>query len=95
MDEAPSKLGTQELEPLPDKLKAAAERLPWVCQADVRLREHGHLVTGEIFLVPRDDEQLVPRIEAAADALSRIDWRLHSLVIMPVSRIDEMPARRE
>src|SRR4051812_10821568 len=40
MDEAPSKLGTHELEDLPERVKAAIERQDWVRQAAVRLREH-------------------------------------------------------
>src|SRR5438105_2113962 len=43
MDEAPTKLGTHDLEELPGRVKAAIERLEWVREAAVRLREHGHL----------------------------------------------------
>jgi len=87
MDEAPSQLGKHELEPLPARLKAEAEQLPWVAAADVRLREHGHVITGEVYVVPRDGQDLVRRVEAAVDHLTRLDWRLHSLVMMPVSEI--------
>jgi len=88
MDEAPTKLGTHDLEELPGRVKAAIERLDWVREAAVRLREHGHLVTGEVFVVPHSDAGLVGEIESAARDLDKIDWRLHSVTIMPVSRVD-------
>ena len=52
MDEAPSVLGEHELESVPAKLKAAAERLDWVERAAVRLREQGHVLSGELYVVP-------------------------------------------
>lgn len=94
MDESPSVLGSQELEDLPSRVKSAAEQLSWVDKAAVRLREQGHVVTGEIFLVPSDTANLVARVEEAAGELAKVDWRLHALTVMPVSHIDhEIPPR--
>jgi len=91
MDEAPTKLGTHELEELPERVRHEVERLDWVRAAAVRLREHGHLVTGEVFVVPRSDAGLVSNIEASLRAIQKIDWRLHSITVMPVSSIDTEP----
>ena len=44
MDEAPSRMGTHEPEDLPQRVRRAAEALPWVEAAQVRLREHGHVI---------------------------------------------------
>jgi divalent metal cation (Fe/Co/Zn/Cd) transporter len=87
MDEAPSKLGTHELEDLPGRVKQTVERLDWVREAVVRLREHGHLITGEVLIVPRSDTDLVRHIESARKEVHLIDWRLHSLAIVPVSHV--------
>ena len=90
MDESPSELGEGELEDLPSRVKEAAERLDWVDHAAVRLREQGHVITGDVFVVPRVHAaaDLVPRIEQASDELAEVDWRLHGLTVMPVSRIE-------
>jgi divalent metal cation (Fe/Co/Zn/Cd) transporter len=90
MDEAPSVLGTHEGDELPLRLKHAAEALPWVQSAAVRLREHGRMVTGEVFVVPADDSDLVGRIERAAQDLERVDWRVRGLTLMPVRQLGEL-----
>lgn len=94
MDESPTVIGKHDLEDLPRKVKDAAEGLDWVDRAAVRLREQGHVLTGDVFVVPRVERGLVDRIERAAEELRKVDWRLHTLTVMPVSHIDEqMPPR--
>jgi cation diffusion facilitator family transporter len=88
MDESPTKLGETELENLPRRMRDAAERLPWVEKAAVRLRESGHVIAGEVFVVPRVEENLVANVEAASETLCGLDWRIYSLTVMPVSRLD-------
>ena len=93
MDESPTKLGERELEELPEKLRDAARALPWVADAGARLREHGHAVTGEVFVVPRegsgmDATQLVRAVEGATKELERLDWRLHGIVVVPVRALE-------
>jgi cation diffusion facilitator family transporter len=93
MDESPTKLGETELESLPRRMRDAAERLPWVEKAAVRLRESGHVIAGEVFVVPRAETDLVANVEAASQSLCELDWRIYSLTVMPVSGLDgsDMP----
>jgi hypothetical protein len=69
-------------------VRDAAERLPWVAKAAVRLREQGRVIAGEVFVVPRTEENLVARIHDASEILGEVDWRIHSLVVMPVSELE-------
>jgi divalent metal cation (Fe/Co/Zn/Cd) transporter len=98
MDESPTKLGVRELEDLPTRVRKAAEGLDWVEKAGVRLREQGHAITGDVFVVPRRDARasgdLVSRVERAAVELERLDWRLHCLTVMPVSRLADVEPPR-
>jgi cation diffusion facilitator family transporter len=90
MDEAPTVMEKRELETLPKKLQDAAERMPWVEHAAARLREQGRVLTGEVFVVPRPDTpDLVARLEAAAEEFASLDWRLHGLLVTPVSGLDD------
>jgi divalent metal cation (Fe/Co/Zn/Cd) transporter len=88
MDEAPNVLDRNRLEDLPQRVRAAAERYDWVQQAAVRLREHGRLITGDVFVVTRDATDLPERIERAAQELATLDWRLHGLTMMPVRALE-------
>ena len=94
MDETPNEMGEHELEALPAKMRAAAEAMPWVARAMVRLREHGRLLTGEVFVVPRDDADVVDRVARAAAELQALDWRLHGLVVVPVRHLEPNPPPR-
>jgi hypothetical protein len=88
MDEAPSVIGTRELEDLPERVKQCAERQAWVERAAVRLREHGHLITGDVIVVARNEDHLVRKIEDLIADVHEIDWRLHAITVMPVSALD-------
>ncbi|MDB4916956.1 MAG: cation efflux protein [Gemmatimonadetes bacterium] len=88
MDEAPTKIGGTEMESLPDRVRVAAESLHWVKAAAVRLREHGHVIMGEVFLVPHDELDLVRHVEQAAEELAKVDWRIYTLTVMPVSNLE-------
>ena len=93
MDESPTKLGEHELEPLPRRLRDEARQRRWVKDAAVRMREHGHTVTGEVFDVPLRDmmnaEELIDASGTLAAELERLDWRLHGLMVIPVHALEE------
>jgi len=95
MDEAPTVMDQRELEALPDRLRDTARQLPWVQSAAVRLREQGRLLSGEVFVVPRAETADLPhQLEEATRELSNLDWRLHGLLVVPVSQLNsESPPR--
>ena len=88
MDETPTKLGGVEKEDLPRRIKHAAEEIDWVQEAAVRLREQGHVINGEVFVVPRKESVKVTQIEDASRSLAEIDWRIYNLTVMPVSKLE-------
>jgi cation diffusion facilitator family transporter len=96
MDESPTVIGHhRKLDDLPARLERAAGQLDWVDRAAVRLREQGRVLSGQVFVVPRaGTTDLVRRTEAAAAELTRLDWRLYELLVVPVSAIhDTAPPR--
>jgi cation diffusion facilitator family transporter len=72
----------------PDKVQHELERLDWVQQARVRLREDGDVLTGEAFIVPADEADLLNRLHTAYDVANGVDWRLHDVNIVPVRSLD-------
>jgi cation diffusion facilitator family transporter len=87
MDKEPTVVDDSRADPLPLWIKNELLLLDWVKDAEVRLREGGHVFMGEAFVVPVDNEDLVGRIARANRQLLDLDWRLHELVITPVPEI--------
>ena len=90
MDQTPTTVTHDEIDPLRDRVAARLAELPWVEDADVRLREEGQVYFGEAFVVPSDPSNLTEKIERALEELRDLDWRVHDVAIMPVR---ELPKR--
>src|SRR5947209_1524106 len=88
MNRRPTDVEGAHDDPTPDKVRRALEGLDWVAQARVRLREDGDVLTGEAFVVPRDQDDLLGRLQEAADLAHSLDWRLHDVNVVPVSSIE-------
>jgi cation diffusion facilitator family transporter len=91
MDKEPTVVDNSEADPLPHQLETELRAMGWVKDAEVRLREEGHVFFGEAFVVPTDDDDLVGRVARANQQLLEVDWRLHELVITPVPEIHRLP----
>jgi cation diffusion facilitator family transporter len=88
MNKRPSDVEGKEDDPVPDKVQHELERLEWVQQARVRLREDGDVLTGEAFVVPKDESDLLNRLRKAYDVANGVDWRLHDVNIVPVQSLE-------
>ncbi|QFZ19376.1 cation diffusion facilitator family transporter [Saccharothrix syringae] len=88
MDSRPRVVGGREPHPLPDRLLAAVLDQDWVADAWLRVREEGHVFVGELLVVPTTDEGLPERLEQLGKWARDFDWRVHDLVVAPVTRID-------
>lgn len=87
MNKRPTKVETKEKDPVLDRVEEALEKLEWVKEVRVRLREDSDVLTGEVFVVPRDEEQLMSKVEEATDVACSVDWRLHDVNVVPVRSI--------
>jgi cation diffusion facilitator family transporter len=87
MDQIPTTVDRDDVDPLRDKLVSMLQNLDWVDETEVRLREEGQVYFGEAFVVPSDTANLTAKIEAALEQARGLDWRIHDLAIMPVRRL--------
>jgi cation diffusion facilitator family transporter len=87
MDKRPTGIDGERLNDLPIRLRERLLALDWVADADVRLREEGHVVSGEAFVVPTTEEGLVENLARAAEDLSAADWRVYEVVVIPVASL--------
>ncbi len=88
MNKRPSDVESREQDPVPDHVQAELEKLDWVTQARVRLREDGDTLTGEAFVVPRDERDVMSRLKQATDLANSLDWRLHDINVVLVPSIE-------
>ncbi|MDQ3169390.1 MAG: cation transporter [Acidobacteriota bacterium] len=93
LDETPKVVDGSAREGLPERVRTYLRGLPWVADADVRIRDGGHAFTGEAFVVVKDSRELVPRIREAVEGACALDWRMLDLSIMPVESLEPAPAK--
>lgn len=89
MDRQPYKVDHTQPEELPERMRNALARMDWVEAADVRLREAGHVFFGEVYIVPRDERDLVARALRVRRELGDLDWRVHDLTVDFVPSLDD------
>ena len=75
--------------PVIDKLNDYLRGLDWVAEAGARVRDEGHVFHAEAFVVPRSSELDLATVEAARAGSVDLDWRLHDVVIVPVSELPQ------
>ncbi|MGI9188515.1 MAG: cation transporter [Longimicrobiaceae bacterium] len=89
MDQRPTEVSEGKPLGLEDRLRDELRGLPAVRDADVRLREEGHVISGELFVVLEEQRDVARRISEIAEHAAGIDWRLYNLVVMPVETIEK------
>ena len=88
MSQAPKTVSRQEPDPIMPKLQHLLKGLDWVRDVKIRLREEGHILYGEAFVIARDTTNLLSNIQHATDQAYGLDWRLKDFVLAVV---DELP----
>jgi cation diffusion facilitator family transporter len=97
MDSRPKKYDGSGEHPLPERVTEHLRGLDWVEDARVRLREEGHVLTGQALVIPATGEEVPENAEKTMAELEDFDWQLHDVVVAPVSELegDEQAAEQE
>ena len=85
MDEIPMKVDGSGPEETPDRIRAYLERLPWVEEVVIRMRDEGHVFFGEALVKPADETDLLQKVEDATRVCREMDWRLYDFRVIPVA----------
>ena len=88
MNRVPTSVDGKEDDPVPAKIEEELQRLSWVKKARARLREDGDVLTGEVFVVPQDEQSMFDRLQQAADVTHRVDWRVYDVNVVPVRSLE-------
>lgn len=88
MDQRPTDIFTGEPLGLEQTIAEALRNEPDILDVEARLREEGHLVGGEIFVVfAPEQHQVARRAQQLVKQAAALDWRLYDLIVMPVEKI--------
>jgi divalent metal cation (Fe/Co/Zn/Cd) transporter len=87
MDEAPKTTDFAAADPAPARVLVYLKGLGWVKDAEVRLREEGHVLFGDAAVVPSDRRGLTAKIRRAVRGVKALDWRIYDFSIMPVDSL--------
>ena len=73
-DRRPQKTDRSDWEHLPDEIRDRLKDMDWIADAQVRMREEGHIFLGEAFVVPKPGTaDLVRRLGQAIDEMKALD----------------------
>jgi hypothetical protein len=89
MDQTPTTIDQDNVDPLRDKLTSMLQELDSVSEVEVRLREEGQVYFGEAFVVPSDETNITENIEKALNRVRDLDWRIYDMALMPVRELPE------
>jgi divalent metal cation (Fe/Co/Zn/Cd) transporter len=84
MDETPQTTDFTATDPTQARILAYLKGLDWVKDAEVRVREEGHVLFGNAIVVPSDRRGLTGKLRRAVDGVKALDWRIYDFSIMPV-----------
>jgi cation diffusion facilitator family transporter len=88
MDARPRTHDNSDFHPLVEEIEEHIDGLDWVREGAVRLREEGHVFTGEVLVVPRGEEASVKRLSELSEEILEKSWKLYDVVVVPVEELD-------
>jgi cation diffusion facilitator family transporter len=88
MDARPRRHDAREFHPIVERINEELRKVDWIEEGAVRLREEGHVFTGEVLVVPKADDHLLDRLEELAEHLLSLEWKVYDIVVVPVREID-------
>ena len=95
MEEIPKTYDNKEVHPLVKEMIELSQQQEWVKDVRVRMREHGMVFFGDIFVIPKSEENLLENIEQLTGKALNLDWKIEDIVIHPVRRFPNPNIRKE
>ncbi|MFT4468943.1 cation diffusion facilitator family transporter [Arthrobacter sulfonylureivorans] len=90
MDTRATTYDDAEPHPLIERIEDYLGQLEWVEESGARVRDQGHVLHAEAFVVPRDGNvPSVKVLEEARDGCIDLHWMIQDIVLVPVSELPE------
>jgi len=88
LNQTPKTVSRQDDDPLVARVETLLAGLDWVHEVKIRLREEGHILYGEAFIIARTTDDILAKLRQATAAVHGLDWRIKDFVLAVV---DELP----
>lgn len=85
----PQKTDQKDPDPLLKDISNLIKSHSWIKDSAIRFRENGQIYFGEVFVVPENEGNLLVQSEALAAAIKKVHWKVHDVVVVPVSKLPE------
>jgi cation diffusion facilitator family transporter len=89
MNQTPKTVSRQDDDPIVEKVEGLLCGLDWVQEVKIRMREEGHILYGEAFIIARNTDNILAKLQQATTYTHQLDWRIKDFVLAVV---DELPA---
>lgn len=89
MDSYPTHIENHEKDELVSDIENFVRSWPWVRNAKIRLREHGQIYFGEVFVVPDSSADIPEEVEKGTELLHEYHWKAYDIVICPVASLPD------
>jgi cation diffusion facilitator family transporter len=87
MDEVPTKAEGEGATEWAENLCKRLKKEQWVRDVDVRLREEGNIISGEVFVVMADHDEMPKCYRELQKIAKDLDWRFYDLALVAVDRV--------
>ena len=84
MNMRPTGVESKKEDPIYVKVQQEINNFDWVRESEIRMREDGDLISGEAFIVPHDEGNLMNKLGKAGERIKSLDWRIHAFDMIPV-----------
>ncbi|WP_167138157.1 cation transporter [Diaminobutyricimonas sp. TR449] len=90
MDTRATTFDDKKPHPVITKIDEHLRGLPWVQDAGSRVRDEGHVLHVESFVIPKHDTTpTLAMLEEARAGCADLDWKIQDMVLVPVSELPE------
>ncbi|MGF2948889.1 cation transporter [Microbacterium alcoholitolerans] len=89
MDQRATTYDGKKVHPLTLEILTLLRSQRWVSDAGVRIRDLGQVFQVEAFVVPTRAKPHLHDLNAAAQAITELDWKVQDVIVIPVSKLPE------
>lgn len=82
VDNRPETIDSHQEDPRIEQIREYISSLPWAKEGKLRLREHGQVYYGEVYIIPKTgNDGLMEKMESVRKDIRALDWKFYDVYI--------------